>query len=125
MKWLLIAPLTAALVLAVGQGASAALLAVSATTDYSGEGDYWDTIPNSPNGSPTFRVYDYEADGYGVRLRSRDQWGLTSYVDQTAGADTIRDYNASPYEIAIQACNRDALSGGTIRVFNCDSWVYV
>ncbi|WP_327582129.1 hypothetical protein OHA25_40185 [Nonomuraea sp. NBC_00507] len=124
MQRLFLAPLViTALWLTMQQGASAALRAWSPTADYSGDAEYWDTIPYTTTPGHYYTLNDYDADGYGIRMRYQTTVTGSIYIDYTGGVGS-QSYNASSLTTAIQTCNRDKLSNGSISVFNCGTWSY-
>ncbi|MER6575261.1 hypothetical protein [Nonomuraea sp. NPDC001023] len=121
-RWL--APLLASslIVLPFSAPASAQVLAYAWTTTSTGAGYFWDTYPYSSSPGWYISIYDDRADGQGVRMR-QDYGTYVDYHDNVSGAGSEDIYWSSSSVERIQACNRDKLSNGTIRVLNCSSWV--
>ncbi|MEV3984805.1 hypothetical protein [Nonomuraea sp. NPDC049758] len=98
--WLALILASILIVLPFSTQASAQILAYAWTTAGTGAGYFWDTYPNS----------------------SSPGWYISIY-DNVSGAGSEDIYWSSSSVEKIQACNRDKLSNGTIRVLNCSSWV--
>ncbi|MEO3891333.1 hypothetical protein [Nonomuraea sp. B5E05] len=120
-RWLALFLVISLMLAAFPSPASAAVVALSWTADGSGATYYWDTYPDTSSPGWYISVYDAAPDGYGVRGRGRADV-YSDYWDNTSAAFTEQIFWPGTIIEQIQACNRDKLSNGTVRVFNCDSW---